>query len=65
MEYITNADYKFAKRVCKNFARKHLGKYNDLYVQSDTILLADIFEIFRNMCIEIFQQYPAEFICVQ
>ena len=65
MEYITNADYKYAKRVSKNFARKHLGKYNDLYVQSDTILLADIFENFRNMCIEIFEQDPAEFICVQ
>ena len=65
MEYITDADYKYAKRVCKNFARKHLGKYNDLYVQSDPILLADIFENFRNMCIEIFEQDPAEFICVQ
>ena len=65
MEYITDADYEHAKRVRKNFARKHLGKYNDLYVQSDTILLADIFENFGNMCIEIFEQDPAEFICVQ
>ena len=32
---------------------KNLGDYHDLYVQSDTLLLADVFENFRNKCIEI------------
>ena len=53
MEDITDADYVHAKRVCKDFEIKNLGEYHDLYVQSDTLLLADVFENFRNICIEI------------
>ena len=29
-----------------------MGEYHDLYVQSDTLLLADVFENFRNMCLK-------------
>ena len=36
----------------KNFKLKNLGEYHDLYVQSDTLLLSDVFENFRNMCIK-------------
>ena len=39
------------KRVCKDFEIKHLGEYHNLYVQSDTFLLADVFENFGNMCL--------------
>ena len=46
MEDITNADYVHRKRVCKNFKIKSLGEYDDLYVQSNTLLLADVFENF-------------------
>ena len=53
MKDITDADYAHAKRVCKNFEVKNLGEYHDLYVQSDTLLLADVFENFRNMYLEI------------
>ena len=45
-EGITNEDYKH--RVWKEFNIKNLGEYHDLYVQSDTTLLADVFENFRN-----------------
>ena len=42
---------------------KNVGKYHNniiiLYVQSDTLLLADVFEIFRNMCLKIFELDPA------
>ena len=31
-----------------------IGDYHDLYVQTDTLLLADIFEKFRYTCIEIY-----------
>ena len=48
MEDITDADYAHAKRVCKDFELKNVGEYHDLYVQSDTLLLADAFENFRN-----------------
>ena len=43
VEGITDADYAHAKRVCKDFEIKKLGEYHDLYVQSDTLLLADVF----------------------
>ena len=46
MEDITNAHYTHAKRVCKDFEIKKLGEYHDFFVQSSTLLLADVFEIF-------------------
>ena len=46
MEDITNADYTHAKQVSKDFKIKKLGEYHDLYVQSNTFLLADVFENF-------------------
>ena len=46
MEDITDADYVHAKNVCKDFEIKNLGEY-DLYVQSDTLLLADVLENFK------------------
>ena len=49
MEDITDADYAYAKRVCKNFEIKNLGEYHNLYVQSNTLLLADVFVNFQNM----------------
>ena len=52
-EDITDIDYRHAKRVFKILNNKNLGDYHDLYVQSDTLLLADVFENFRSKCIEI------------
>ena len=43
----------------KELKLKNLGDYHDLYVQSDTLLLADVFENFRNKCIEIYELDPA------
>ena len=60
MEDITNADYPHIKRVCKDFEIKHIGEYHDLYVQTDTLFLADVFEKFRNMCLEIYKLDPAK-----
>ena len=55
MEDITDAGYAHAKKkVCKNFEIKNLGVYHDLYVQSDTLSLAEVFENFRNMCLKIY-----------
>ena len=44
-----------AKRVCKDFQIKNLGEYHDLYVLSDTLLLANVFENFQNRCLEIYE----------
>ena len=62
MEGITSVDYRHAKRVYKGFKLKNLGNYHDLYVQSDTLLLADVFENFRNKYIEIYELDPAHFL---
>ena len=41
---------------------KNLGDYHDLYVQGDTLLLADNFENFRNKCTEVYKLDPAHFL---
>ena len=67
MEDITDVDYRHAKRVfnevaLKSLNNKNLGDYHDLYVQSYTLLLADVFENFRNMCIGVYELDPAHFL---
>ena len=49
-------------KVDKDFNNKNLGDYHDLYVQSDTLLLDDLLENFRNKCIEIYKLDPAHFV---
>ena len=62
MKDITDVDYADAKRFFKDFEIKHSGKYHDLYVQSDTLLLADVFENFRNICLKIYALDSAKFL---
>ena len=38
-----------------------MSDYHDLYVQTDTLLLADVFEIFSDKCIEIYELDPSYF----
>ena len=49
MEDIEDIDYRHGNNVFNNFKLNNLGDYHDLYVQSDTLLLADLFEHFRDM----------------
>ena len=62
MKDITNIDHRHAKRVFENLNNKNLGDYHDLYIQSDALLLADVFENFRNMCIKVHELDPAHFL---
>ena len=62
LEDITDKDYAHAQKVFEEFKLKNLGDYHDLYVQSDTLLLADVFENFRNKCIEIYELDSAHFL---
>ena len=61
-EGIIKEDLKHVKKVCDTFKIKNLGEYHDLYVQSDTVLLADKFENFRNNCIDNYELDPAHFL---
>ena len=47
--FYNSHDYRHAKRVYKEFTTKHLGDYHDLYVQSHTLLLSDVFENLEKM----------------
>ena len=62
MEDITDVDRRHTKKVFKNLNNKNLDDYHDLYVQSDTLLLTDVFENFINKCIEKYVLGPAHFV---
>ena len=62
MENIDDIDYRHGNNVFKRFKLKNLGEYHDLYVQSDTLLLADVFENFRNMCLKVYELDAAHFL---
>ena len=55
LQNITDAEYEHVKRVCKDFQLKKLGEYHDLDVQSYALLLTDVFDNFRYMCIKIYE----------
>ena len=59
---ITDEDYAHVQKVFEELKLKNLGNYHDLYVQSNTLLLADVFESFRNKCIEIYELDPTHFL---
>ena len=59
---ITDKDYIHAQKVFEEFKLKNLGNYHDFHVQSDTLLLTDVFDNFRNMYIEIYDVDPAHFL---
>ena len=62
MEDISDIDYRNANNVFKVFKLENLGDYHDLYVQSDTLLLADVFNNFRDICLKEYELDPAHFL---
>ena len=64
MEDISDIDYRHANNVFKKFKLENLGDYHDLYVQSDMLLLADVFNNFRDMCIKVFELDPDHFFII-
>ena len=65
MENIDDIDYRHGNDASKRFKLKNLGEYHDLYVQSDTLLLADVFENFINTCLKVYELHPAHYLSLQ
>ena len=59
---ISDEDINHVKNVCNTLKITNLGQYHDLYVQSDTPLLADVFENFRDKCLDIDKLDPAYYL---
>ena len=60
-EHVTDEDYKHAQNVWNTFNLKNMGEYHDLYLKSDILLLADVFENFRKTCLEYYKLDPCHF----
>ena len=62
MTNISDKDYDHANSVWNTININDLGGYHNLYVQSDTALLADVFENFRNVCLKEYKLEPRYFV---
>ena len=61
LEDITDKDYLHAQKLFEKYCT-NMGDYHYLYDQTDTLLLADVFEKFRDKCIEIYGLDPSYFL---
>ena len=59
---ITKEDYVHSQKVWNKFKIKDIGDYHDLYAQSDTLQLADVFENVKDMCLDIYGLDPSKFV---
>ena len=61
MSNVSDDDYQHAQHVWSTFSIRNLGEYHDLYLCTDVILLANVFEAFRDTCLEHYSLDPAHF----
>ena len=62
LEGISDADYAHAQKLWEVLGIKNRSEYHDLNAQSDTLLLADVFENFGDKCIEVYGLNPTYFV---
>ena len=62
MEDITDTDYIYPKRVCKDFEINNLGEYHNLDLKNDTLLMAGVLKNFRKMCLKFYHLDPVKFL---
>ena len=60
-QHVTNGEYDHARKVWKTFNIKTMGGYHDLYLKSDVLLLADVFESFRKTCLQCCKLDPCHY----
>ena len=60
-QHITADEYDHAKKVWKMFKLKKMGEYHDLYLESDMLLLTDVFETFRKTCMQYYKFDPCHY----
>ena len=61
MSGVSSENYEHAKKVWKEFGIRNLGEYHDLYFKMDVILLANVFKVFRKVCLKNYGLDPAHF----
>ena len=61
MSGISKEDYEHSRNVWSMFELKNMGDYHDLYLETDVVMLADVFESFRKVCIDNYGLDPAHF----
>ena len=60
-KHISNADYNFVQKLWTTFCLKNLGELHNLYVETDTLLLADVFENYRKVIHNNYELDPVHF----
>ena len=60
-ENMTDEDYSYAQKVWTTFQLQTMGEYHNLYLKSDILLLADVFENFRKTCLQYYKLDPCHY----